>query len=177
MSATLILGGARSGKSRYAQTLARELSETPIYLATSRHWDDDFEARIRRHQRERGSEWRTVEEQKRLCLPALRGEVVVVDCITMWLTNLFFDGGHDLDAVLESARSEIDAALQQDTEWLFVTNEVGMSLHAPTEIGRKFSDLQGFVNQHIAANAQAVSLLVAGIPLYVKGNAPCRPTI
>ncbi len=174
MTTTLIIGGTRSGKSRYAQRLARELSDRPVYLATSRHWDDDHRARIERHKAERGSEWRTIEEEKRLALPELQGQVVVVDCITMWLTNHFFDHGSCLQTSIEYANAELERALLLPIEWIFVSNEVGMSLHAPTELGRKFADLQGFVNQHIAARADAVCLMVAGISHYVKGSAPCR---
>ncbi len=174
MSATLVIGGSRSGKSRYASELARKLTKRPVCLATARSWDADFQARIVRHQADRGTEWRTVESETRLALPELAGEVVVVDCVTLWLTNLYFDHRSDYERGLELARAELDAALAQDTTWLFVANEVGMGLHASTEVGRKFADLHGFVNQFIAARAEAVCLMVAGIPYYVKGRAPCQ---
>jgi adenosylcobinamide kinase / adenosylcobinamide-phosphate guanylyltransferase len=173
MNALLILGGTRSGKSRYAQKLALGLSERPVYLATSRVWDADHEQRIRRHQADRGPEWRTIEEPKRLALPELVEQVVVVDCITLWLTNYYVDSGYDLEQSLARAEAELDAALGQNTHWLFVSNEVGQGLHAPSEIGRKFVDLQGFTHQHIASRVAAVCWMVAGIPHYVKGEAPC----
>lgn len=172
MTPTLILGGARSGKSRYAEHLALELTDRPIYLATSRPWDEGHLARIRRHQKDRGPEWRTVEEPTTLALAELAREVVVVDCVTLWLTNLFTDSGHDLDRSLRAARLALDAALLQDTQWLFVSNELGMGVHAETEAGRTFADLQGFVNQYLASRAASVCLMVAGIPTYVKGAAP-----
>jgi adenosylcobinamide kinase/adenosylcobinamide-phosphate guanylyltransferase len=167
---TLVLGGTRSGKSRYAQQLARQLSERPLYVATSRPWDADHQARIARHQRERGPEWRTVECEIELDALPLDGEVAVIDCVTLWLTNLFSDA--DLERCLARARAIIDRLTEPRAQLLLVSNELGQSLHAPTELGRKFVDLQGLVNQHIAARAQNVAWMVAGIASYVKGAAP-----
>ncbi len=98
--------------------------------------------------------------------------MIVVDCVTLWLTNYFVDLKQDIDACLARARGEFARLLKLENDWLFVSNEVGQCLHAPTESGRKFTDLQGFMNQHIAAHADNVALMVAGIPLYVKGQAP-----
>jgi adenosylcobinamide kinase/adenosylcobinamide-phosphate guanylyltransferase len=172
MSVTLVLGGARSGKSRYAAELALRLSATPLYVATSRIWDDDHRARIERHRRERGPEWRTIECEVELGSLALTGEVTVIDCLTLWLSNLFSDAPSDLDACAARARGELDRLLQQPAHFLLVSNELGQGLHAPTELGRKFTDLQGWVNQHAAARADNVVLMVAGIPLFVKGGEP-----
>jgi adenosylcobinamide kinase/adenosylcobinamide-phosphate guanylyltransferase len=171
----LILGGARSGKSRYAQELARQLSPRPWYVATSRTWDDDHRARIERHRRERGDDFHTVEAELDLGSLPLEGQVVVVDCVTLWLSNFFHDSNADVEGCLASAERHIDALLAKaDSTLLLVSNELGMSLHAPTELGRKFVDLQGLVNQYIARRAAAVVLMVAGIPHYVKG---CAPTV
>ncbi len=170
MNRTLILGGARSGKSRYAEKLALARSERPLYLATSRAWDDDHRARIARHQSDRGDRFETLEEEKHLSAHEVEGRVVVVDCVTLWLTNFFVDEKQDVERCLALARSEMDRALAKDTSWIFVSNELGQGLHAPTEAGRKFTDLQGFVNQYIAARVDVVTLLVAGIPLHVKGQ-------
>jgi adenosylcobinamide kinase/adenosylcobinamide-phosphate guanylyltransferase len=167
---TLVLGGTRSGKSRYAQQLARQLSERPLYVATSRPWDADHQARIARHQRERGPEWRTVECEIEIDSLPLDGEVAVIDCVTLWLTNLFSDA--DVERCLGRARTIVDRLTERRAQLLLVSNELGHSLHAPTEIGRKFVDLQGLVNQHIAARARNVAWMVAGIPSYVKGAAP-----
>lgn len=174
MSLTLVLGGARSGKSRHAQALARALSPHPIYVATSRVWDADHAARIERHRRERGPEWRTLECELQLGSlgPALSGQVAVIDCVTLWLSNYFADHGVDVDRCLELASAEIDALAQLDATLIIVSNELGQGLHAPTEIGRKFADLSGLVNQHIAARAANVAWMVAGIPQYVKGRDP-----
>jgi adenosylcobinamide kinase/adenosylcobinamide-phosphate guanylyltransferase len=168
----LVLGGARSGKSRYAARVARELSEAPVMLATSRIYDDDDDhaARIARHKADRGPEWTTIEEEKAIARTDLAGRVVVVDCLTLWLTNLFFDGDRSVDATRDAARAEIDRLASIDATWIFVSNELGMAPHASTEVGRKFVDLQGFVNQDVAARAAAVALMVAGIPVVAKGG-------
>jgi len=171
---TLLLGGTRSGKSRYAQELAGQLSAHPLYVATSRPWDADHRARIARHQRERGPEWRTLECELDLAALPLAGEVAVIDCMTLWLSNFFSDAQGDVDLCLERARRIIDALAERPATLLLVSNELGQGLHAPSEVGRKFVDLQGWVNQHIACRADNVAWMVAGIAHYVKGAAPRR---
>ena len=166
----LVLGGARSGKSRYAATVAKALSASPVMLATSRIFDADHGARIARHRADRGPEWTTIEEEKSIARPELAGRVVVVDCATLWLTNLFLDASQDVAETDAAARAELDRLAAIDATWIFVSNELGMAPHAATESGRKFVDLQGFLNQAIAARAEAVTLMVAGIPLPAKGG-------
>jgi adenosylcobinamide kinase/adenosylcobinamide-phosphate guanylyltransferase len=172
MTLTLVLGGVRSGKSRYAAELARALSPRPLYVATSRRWDADHEQRIERHRRDRGPEWRTLECDLDLGALELDGEVAVIDCITLWLSNFFADDGADVDRCLARARPAIDRLATRQAELLVVSNELGQSLHAPTEVGRKFVDAQGLLNQYIAARAANVALLMAGLPQYLKGRAP-----
>lgn len=166
----LVLGGARSGKSRHAARMALERSPAPVYLATSRRYDDDHAARIARHQADRGSEWTTIEESTAIARPELAGRVVVVDCVTLWLTNLCGDHAWDVPAALATARQEWDRVRAIDATWLFVSNELGMAPHAATESARKFVDAQGLLNQEIAARAEVVVLTVAGLPLVVKGG-------
>jgi adenosylcobinamide kinase/adenosylcobinamide-phosphate guanylyltransferase len=177
MSLTLVLGGARSGKSRFAQSRALERArargERPLYVATSRRWDDDHAARIERHRRDRGPEWDAVEAERRLSALPLGGRSVVVDCVTLWLTNLCADNGWDCEAARAEAEVEIDELAAIDAELILVSNELGMAPHASTEVGRKFVDAQGFLNQFIAARAHEVVLTVAGLPLWVKGS-PAR---
>lgn len=163
-----ITGGQRSGKSRFAQKLAEEYSANPLYLATARHWDDDFEQRIRRHQADRGDQWETLEEEKQLSSLSLAGRTVLLDCITLWLTNIFHDNDYCLDTALEEAKSEWNAFIQQDFRLIVVSNEIGMGLHASDESSRHFTDLQGWVNQHIAASADKAYVMVSGIPLQLK---------
>ena len=165
-----ITGGARSGKSRHAQELALQLSPNPIYLATARHWDAEFEVRIRRHQQERDSRWTSLEEEKFISRPDLEGRVVVIDCVTLWITNFFIDCNHDIDACLAACKKEIDALCNQNAIFIIISNEIGMGVHAETEIGRKFTDLQGWMNQYIAAKAGKVLLMVSGIPLTIKNT-------
>ena len=160
-----ITGGARSGKSRYAQELALQLSEHPVYVATARHWDDDFEQRIQRHKNDRDERWTTIEEEKHISRLFLAGKVVVVDCVTLWLTNFFTD---DKDNCLDACKQEIDALDTVNNTFIIVSNELGMGLHAETAVGRQFTDLQGWLNQYIAAKANKAVLMVSGIPLMLK---------
>jgi adenosylcobinamide kinase/adenosylcobinamide-phosphate guanylyltransferase len=172
MSVGLVLGGVRSGKSRFATKVGRELSPRPLYVATSRRMDDDHARRIERHRRERGQEWQTVEEEKALASVDVGGRVVVVDCVTMWLTNLFLDAKQEPERALSEARSELGRCFDRDATWLFVSNEVGLGMRPTSAAERRFADIQGFVNQHIAARADWVVLLVAGIAVPVKGSVP-----
>lgn len=165
-----ITGGQRSGKSSYAEHLALEASEHPVYLATSRIWDADFAERVKRHQEGRGKQWENVEKEVHLSEYDASGKVVVIDCITLWLTNLFFDNNEaSVDEVLEMAKTEFNQFTKADAHYLFISNEIGMGGHAANEVGRKFTDLQGWMNQYIAQKADVVTLMVSGIPLVVKG--------
>jgi len=163
-----ISGGQRSGKSRYAQDLALQLSPSPVYLATSRAWDDDHRQRIARHVADRDARWTTLEEEKYLSRLDLGGRVVVLDCVTLWLTNFFTDAAYDVETALHQAQQEFDKLRQQDCTLLVISNEIGMGLHAPTEAGRKFTDLQGWLNQYIAQRADRAIFMVSGLPLTVK---------
>jgi adenosylcobinamide kinase/adenosylcobinamide-phosphate guanylyltransferase len=150
--------------------VARELTGSPVILATSRPVDEDHAARIARHRADRGPEWTTVEEATAIARTDLAGRVVVVDCATLWLTNLLSEAKSDADVAFEVARAELVRVEAIDATWIFVSNELGMSLHAATELGRKFVDLHGFINQAIASRASAVTLMVAGVPLAIKGG-------
>jgi adenosylcobinamide kinase/adenosylcobinamide-phosphate guanylyltransferase len=160
-----ITGGARSGKSRYAQELALQWSDSPVYVATARHWDDDFEKRIQRHRNERDERWTSIEEEKYISRLSLSGKVVVVDCVTLWLTNFFTD---NKDTCLQECKQEIDALDIVNNLFIIISNELGMGLHAETAVGRQFTDLQGWLNQHIAQKANKAILMVSGIPLLIK---------
>ncbi len=163
-----ITGGQRSGKSSYGQDLALRLSDNPVYLATSRHWDGDYEKRIERHKADRDNHWDNVEEEKALSRHDFSGRVVLVDCITLWLTNFFVDTKNDVEACLEQAKSEFEKLTKQDATFIFISNEIGMGTHAHTEVGRKFTDLQGWMNQFIAKRADQAWLMVSGIPMKLK---------
>jgi len=165
---TFITGGARSGKSRYAQELALQKSPQPVYVATARVWDAEFLERIQRHQDQRGPQWISIEEEKELSSLPLAGKVAVIDCITLWVTNFFSDTHYNVEASLEACQQELDKLLQQDADLIVISNEIGMGLHANTESGRKFTDLHGWINQYIAARANRVIFMISGIPLTVK---------
>ncbi len=165
----LVTGGARSGKSTYAEALALQLSAVPVYLATARIWDDEFRERVRRHQERRGPQWTNIEEEKYLSRHDLKGRVVVVDCLTLWCTNFFFDLDSDVDRALAALKAEFDRFTDQDATFIFVTNEIGMGGTSDNAVQRRFTDLQGWMNQHAAARANEVVLMVSGIPVKIKG--------
>lgn len=166
----LITGGERSGKSSYAENLAKELAAQPMYVATARKWDDDFQKRIDRHQKDRDERWVNIEKEKYLSEIDFSGNVAIVDCVTLWLTNFFVDTKNDVALSLEQAKAEFDKiAKQENATIIIVTNEIGMGVHADTPIGRKFTELQGWMNQYIAKKAEKVVLMVSGIPVTIKG--------
>lgn len=165
---TLITGGQRSGKSSYAQSLALSLSPDPVYLATSRIWDEEHRRRIERHKAEREKNWINVEEEKELSKHDFTGKVVLVDCVTLWATNFFFDLQSDVEASLSALKSEFDKLIVQDAQFIFVTNEIGMGEMSQNDLQRKFADLQGWLNQYIAVKADEVYLMVSGIAMKVK---------
>jgi adenosylcobinamide kinase / adenosylcobinamide-phosphate guanylyltransferase len=167
----LLTGGARSGKSRYAQQLALSLSDTPVYLATAKIWDGDFEKRIIRHKQERDARWTNIEVQRTIAGLPLDGRVCIIDCVTLWLTNFFSDTHYDTDAALKLFKEQANALSNKAGTFIVVTNEIGMGVHAETEIGRKFTDLQGWANQHMAGLASEVVLMVSGIDVKIKPDA------
>ena len=164
----LVTGGQRSGKSRYAQELALKLTETPVYLATSRVWDDEFRERVKRHQQDRGPQWTNLEEEKAISKCYVQGRVVVIDCVTLWSTNFFFDNDSNVDKSLQEIKDEFDRFTGQEATFIFVTNEIGMGGVAVDPIQRRFTDLQGWVNQYIGARANEVVLMVSGIAVRIK---------
>ena len=164
----LVTGGQRSGKSRYAQELALHLSDNPVYLSTSRVWDEEFKERVKRHQQDRGAQWTNLEEEKFISKCDVRGRVVVIDCVTLWSTNFFFDNDSDVDKSLEEIKEEFDRFTRQEATFIFVTNEIGMGGIAVDPVQRRFTDLQGWVNQYIGRAADEVVLMVSGIAMRVK---------
>jgi adenosylcobinamide kinase / adenosylcobinamide-phosphate guanylyltransferase len=164
----LITGGERSGKSSYAQQLALSLTNKPVYIATSRKWDQDFVSRIEHHKQERDSNWTTIEEEKFLSKCPIYNRVAVIDCVTLWLVNFFSDCRGEIQQSLTEAKNELDKLFDIPSTLLIVSNEIGMGVHAQTETGRKFVELQGWINQYIAAKADHVVLMISGIPLTIK---------
>lgn len=163
-----ITGGQRSGKSSFAQNRAKELSPNPVYLATARVWDDEFKQRIQRHQNERGEEWENIEAEVAIDLVDLDGRTVVLDCITLWLTNIFMDNDGDVLRSLDQAKRIWADFKSQNMSAMVVSNEIGMGVIPENKMARRFADLQGWMNQHIAATADEVILMVSGLPVKVK---------
>jgi adenosylcobinamide kinase / adenosylcobinamide-phosphate guanylyltransferase len=163
-----ITGGQRSGKSSFAQKRALSLSDKPVYLATAHIWDDDFKARVKRHREDRGNEWDNFEEEMNISRLNLTGRVVVIDCITLWLTNFFYHYQYDVQSTLDAAFKEWELFIEQDFTLFVVSNEIGMGVHAENESSRNFADLQGWMNQKIASDANEVYLMVSGLPLQIK---------
>jgi adenosylcobinamide kinase/adenosylcobinamide-phosphate guanylyltransferase len=164
----LVLGGARSGKSAYAQRLAESAAPERLYLATAEAGDEEMAARIARHRAGRGAGWATREEP--LDLPdALRaearpGRAVLVDCLTLWLSNLMF-ADRDVEAAIARLIEEIGAVRGPA---IIVSNEVGLSLVPETKLGRDFRDWQGRANAAVAHASDAVVFLAAGLPTLLK---------
>ena len=170
-SSLFVLGGARSGKSRFAVDSHRANADV-TFVATAQAHDADMAARVARHRAERPAQWRTVEEPYELvsCLRASAGQsqVVIVDCLTLWVSNLMLRG--DADEWIVKQGEELAAVVSMgERDVTLVSNEVGEGVHPPTAAGRRFRDLLGLVNQRVAAAADRVVLMVAGVPLAVKG--------
>jgi len=165
---TLVLGGARSGKSRHAEALATATAGPWIYVATAEPFDDEMKVRIAKHRSRRGERWQTVEAPLDLAAAidaAPAGATVLVDCLTLWLNNLMYK---DCDIDAETSRLETALAGRQGLTVL-VSNEVGSGIVPDNALSRRFRDLQGQLNQRIATRADHVVLLVAGLPMVLKG--------
>ncbi|ODA68270.1 Bifunctional adenosylcobalamin biosynthesis protein CobP [Methyloligella halotolerans] len=163
---TLVLGGARSGKSRYAEDLLRQVPPPWRYVATAEARDEEMETRLEAHRARRGAEWRTVEAP--LYLVAAIEEAgdapLLIDCLTLWLTNAML-AERDLENETEALLGALGAARGPV---IAVSNEVGLGIVPETPLGRRFRDAQGILNQRVAACADRVVLMTAGIPLTVK---------
>jgi len=172
MAVYLITGGARSGKSTFAEDLACRLcpdSSGRCYIATAEVTDDEMKARIERHRERREGKFRTVEAPvelgKAITENSSKAGVILVDCLTVWTNNLLYYGK-------EEERGKLVAALKDSKcDVVLVTNETGMGIVPANELSRRFRDLAGFINQDVAAVADTVVLMVCGLPLYVKGAA------
>jgi adenosylcobinamide kinase/adenosylcobinamide-phosphate guanylyltransferase len=165
---TLVLGGARSGKSRYAESLTLGFPPPWLYVATAEPLDDEMAARIAAHRTRRVADWRTIEAPRDLAgavADAPAGSTVLVDCLTLWLSNLMLA---NMDIEVESDRLD-DALARASGPIVLVSNEVGLGIVPDNALTRRFRDAQGFLNQRIAARADRVVLMVAGLPLVVKG--------
>jgi len=175
----LITGGGRSGKSAYAQSLAKDLTPSPAYIATCPALDDEMRRRIERHRKDRESHgWITIEEQLDLAGAIDRAherEVVLVECLTLWINNIMYEAEQrsetlDEDTVAQRCALVLEAARKHPGTVIFVTNEVGMGIIPANAAARLYRDLAGRCNQAIGAQADKVVLLVCGIPTVIKGQ-------
>ena len=167
---TLVLGGASSGKSRFAQTLAETQPGPLLYVATAAAGDDEMAVRIARHRQNRGARWHTLEAPLDLTVvvPAAAGHgAVLVDCVTLWLTNLLL-AGESPEAVWPAVEAFLAVLAGLPAPLILVSNEVGQGIVPEHALARTFRDLAGQVNQRLAARADSVWLVTAGIPLQLK---------
>lgn len=180
----LVLGGARSGKSAYAEKLAAELSPAArvLYVATAEAWDDEMRTRIAKHRAQRPAGWRTVEAPigagRAAAEAANDAEVVLIDCLTLLTSNVIL--ALPESAMADAARAEAAAAdevkeilrayLASNATWIVVSNEVGLGLVPPTPLGRLYRDALGRANQQLAAEADTVLFMAAGLPMKLKGQ-------
>lgn len=178
---TLVTGGARSGKSRFAQELAGRAGGPVLFVATAEARDEEMRRRIAEHRRQRPAEWRTIEAPTQVGQEIQRNigaaRLVIVDCVTLLVNNIFnrhdcSDEALDADLVEKEAAAEVEGLIaclgKLDASFLIVTNEVGLGLVPPNVVGRVYRDVLGKANQMLAAQADEVYLLVAGIPVRVK---------
>lgn len=166
----LVLGGARSGKSAFAEQMVLSSGGVAHYIATGRAWDDEMQARIAQHRHQRGDSWATHEEPIRLVQALKRidepGNTILVDCLTLWVTNLMMEEGADVEAAFGTL---VDHAATAKARIVFVSNEVGLGIVPENRMARQFRDHAGRLHQRIAAVAEEVFFIAAGLPLKMKG--------
>ena len=175
MKTVYISGGQRSGKSRFAMESAKKLTPRPLYLATARVLDEEFKQRVERHRRDRDGSWTTIEIDKHISGLKLSAfsdtgheKVLVLDCVTLWLTNFLLDNNDDAEKTLKDVKKEWNSFAALPFTRFVISNEIGMGLVSERELGRKFTDLQGFVNQYIANSADEAYFMVSGQALRIK---------
>ena len=168
----LVLGGARSGKSRYAQQLAEQRWSRPVFLATAEATDDEMAVRIAQHRAARGACWRCIEEPLDLAgaltRAAAQGDGVLVECLTVWLGKVLVKEG--AGGVETRQKALLETLHQRQCDVILVSNEVGLGIVPEYPLGRQFRDLAGWLNQAIAAESDTVVFIAAGLPLMLKGG-------
>jgi len=172
----LVLGGVRSGKSRYAEELARNQARAVTLIATAEAQDEEMAARIEAHRSHRDTRWRVIEEPLALAAALCKAAVspdslVIVDCLTVWLSNLVC--GNDADASRRETQALLDTLSSLAGDCILISNEVGFGIIPANALARRFGDEAGVLHQRIAAQCDRVILMVAGLPLAVKGPQAC----
>jgi adenosylcobinamide kinase/adenosylcobinamide-phosphate guanylyltransferase len=168
-----IIGGARSGKSRFALDYANRHFSKKLYLATCEVLDEEMAQRVENHKKMRGPEWLTIEEPvnivERIGQFWEKGEVILIDCLTLWLSNLLMRGESDKN-IIDEIVSLIKAIKNNQTSFILVSNEVGMGIVPADPMSRRFRDLQGMANQKFAEASDILIFMVSGIPMVLKGE-------
>lgn len=165
----LVTGGQRSGKSEFAENLALQLSSCPVYLATARIFDEEMRKRVRLHQKRRENIWENLEEPLYASNANVNSDdVVLLDCLTLLSTNWFFEDDENIEAALSDIQNQLEGLFSKGSTIIIVTNEIGMGGVSDNELQRKFTDLQGWINQYVANRADDVYMLVSGIPVKIK---------
>lgn len=170
-SMTLVLGGAASGKSKIAENLIVNSGLAPVYLATARIWDSEIELKVNVHRARRGPDWTVIDAPVDLTTPLAQAnadQAILLDCATMWLTNLMMDD-HDIDRAQRDAMRAIASCL---APVVIVSNEVGQGIVPDNALARRFREAQGRLNILLAAKADCVLHVVAGLVRPLKGTAP-----
>ncbi len=168
-----VTGGCRSGKSQFALDFANRHFQKKLYLATCEALDEEMDRRIKDHRKRRGLDWHTVEEPIKIAEAIKQHQhdmdVILLDCITLWLSNLLMRQKSD-DEILNEVSRLAETVQQGRTSFIFVSNEVGMGIVPVEPLGRRFRDLSGMANQKIAEVADKVIFMVSGIPTFLKGK-------
>lgn len=165
----LVTGGQRSGKSEFAENLAMQRSSSPVYLATARIFDKEMHNRVKKHQQRRGENWKTIEEPLYVSdIDVINNDVVLLDCLTLLGSNWFFENKGNTENALSHIKNQLEGLFRKGIDLIIVTNEIGMGGISDNELQRKFTDLQGWLNQYVAKRADEVYFLVSGIATKIK---------
>ena len=165
----MVTGGQRSGKSVFAERLALSMSAHPIYLATARVYDEEMRHRVETHKQRRENQWQNIESPLYITENEFQdSDVVLLDCLTLWATNWFFELGEQVEEALGEMKRQIESVINTGATFIMVTNEIGLGGVSANAMQRQFADLQGYLNQFVAEKADDVYLIVSGIPVKIK---------
>ena len=167
----MVTGGQRSGKSVFAEGMALEMSSHPTYLATARVYDEEMQNRVRIYQERRKSHWRNIEAPLSIeTVGFSKDEVVLIDCLTLWATNWLFEKNEDITEALSAIKHQIRLLMDKGITMIIVTTEIGLGGVSSNALQRKFTDLQGMVNQYVGLIADEVYMVISGIPMKIKSQ-------
>lgn len=165
----MVTGGQRSGKSAFAEKLALRLSCRPTYLATAKVLDEEMAHRVAIHKERRKDHWRNIESPLYVDkITFSDNEVVLIDCLTLWATNWFFEKKECAESASVALKGQIEWLLEKNATFIIVTNEIGLGGVNPNQMQRKFADLQGGINQYVASIAEEAYLIISGLPVKIK---------